>query len=413
MTFVQKTMNYMVACFMLSSSYIAVAQDTPPVESLRDLYANNIAFRFTMDKALANIQSPYNGAKNPWLGKTFDDFCDFFNDWFKLLPINAGEPDDPTAFPPGQYVDEFVYVTQFAGFYYKNRFGQWIVGRNPGLKWSKEFVTARGEFIDSQASTETIPQWMADPTILMEEYIVPPEGFKSFNEFFIRDLKPGTRQIASPTDDAVLVAPTDCVLNMIQPLTPKFKIPTKFNQKLNVSDLLNGSQYARYFENGTAISCILLPNTYHHYHAVVSGTVVESNEDIAGAYWGIKDFEQFISKGNIGYGSSYSVFEHFRRGYVVIETEEYGHVAMVPVGLDTIGSVVFEEGLKKVTPANPQPIYKGDKVGHFAYGGSMVITLIEQGISSVTIPLGQQIGVFGSKKPKAVPAKRTKKKRRE
>jgi len=86
---------------------------------------------------------------------------------------------------------------------------------------------------------------------------------------------------------------------------------------------------------------------------------------------------------------------------------------MVPVGLDTIGSVVFEEGLKKVTPANPQPIYKGEKVGHFAYGGSMVITLIEQGISSVTIPLGQQIGVFGSKKPKALPAKRTKKKRRE
>ena len=396
MKFTQKTINYVVACFMFSSSYLAVAQDTPPVESLKVLYANNVqGFQETMDAALANIQSPYNGGVNPWLGKTFDDFCNFFNEWFVLLPINGGKS---STFPPGQFVDEFVYVTQFAGFYYKNEAGQQIVGQEPGLSWSKEFVTERGIFMDSQASTATIQQWIDDPKIHIEEYIVPPNGFQSFNEFFIRDLKPGVRTIASPTDDSVLVAPTDCVLNMIQALTPETKISTKLNQKLSVSDLLNGSQYAQYFENGTAISCILLPNTYHHYHAVVSGTVVESKEDIAGSYWGIEDFEKFFNNGNIGYGYNYSVFEQFRRGYVVIETEEYGHVAMVPVGLDTIGSVVFEEGLKQVTSATPVPIYKGDKVGHFAYGGSMVITLIEQGISSVTIPLGQQIGVFETKK---------------
>jgi phosphatidylserine decarboxylase len=54
-----------------------------------------------------------------------------------------------------------------------------------------------------------------------------------------------------------------------------------------------------------------------------------------------------------------------------------------------------------VTPANPLPVYKGEKLGHFAYGGSLVITLIEQGISSITIPQGQQIGVFKQKKSSA------------
>ncbi|MDD5271592.1 MAG: phosphatidylserine decarboxylase, partial [Methylovulum sp.] len=110
------------------------------------------------------------------------------------------------------------------------------------------------------------------------------------------------------------------------------------------------------------------------------------------------NFPAFLNNGNIGYGQSYSVFEHFLRGYAVIETKEYGHVAMIPVGLDTIGSVVFEDKFKKVSPTSPVAIHKGDKLGYFAYGGSMVITLIEQGIGSVTIPLGQQIGVFGSKK---------------
>jgi phosphatidylserine decarboxylase len=71
---------------------------------------------------------------------------------------------------------------------------------------------------------------------------------------------------------------------------------------------------------------------------------------------------------------------------------------MVPVGLDTIGSVVFEEQFKHVTPANPLPVLKGDRLGRFANGGSLVITLVEQGISSVEIPHGQQIGVFGQRK---------------
>lgn len=93
--------------------------------------------------------------------------------------------------------------------------------------------------------------------------MVPPEGYESFNAFFVRDLQPGTRPIASPADDAVLVAPTDCVLTMTNPLTPELALPTKLKQKLNVKELLSGSKYARHFESGSAISCILLPATYH------------------------------------------------------------------------------------------------------------------------------------------------------
>jgi phosphatidylserine decarboxylase len=385
----RRILTCVVACILISASCAAAAKDVteaPPIQTLRTLYENNREFHTTMDQAFATI----NDENNPWYKKKFDDLCKFFNDWYYLVPVN-----NSPAF------DEFVYITKLAWFYYKNEFGQQIVGKDPGLSWSKDFVAARGKFMDSKESTTTIPQWIADPSIEIGQYIVPPDGFQSFNEFFVRDLKPGTRMVASPTDDSVMVAPTDCVLNMIDPLTTEARIPTKLNQKLNVKELLAGSGYAKYFENGTAISCILLPNTYHHYHAVVSGKVVESREDVAGAYWGIKDFPGFINSGNIGYGQSYSVFEHFRRGYFVIETNGYGYVAMIPVGLDSIGSVVFEDKWKKVTPANPVPVYKGEKLGHFAYGGSLVITLIEQGISSITIPQGQQIGVFKQKKSSA------------
>jgi len=377
-----------------SASSPVMAQDvleTSPIVALKDLYDNNTEFRTTMDKAFANMKDPDPNtadlwpnptAVNPWKGKKFDDLLKFFNEWYRLLPTPSGAQD------------EFNYIEKFTWFYYRNEFGQKIVGEDPGLDWTRQFVEARRIFLESPESKATILQWMDDPSIHMEQYIVPPDGFKSFNQFFIRDLLPGTRTVASPLDDSVLVSPTDCVLNMIEPLMPDAKVPTKLNQKLNVTELLNGSEYAKYFENGTAISCILMPTTYHHYHAVVSGTVVESQEDVSGAYWGIKDFAAFYNARNFGYGANYSVFEQFRRGYLVIKTKEYGYVAMIPVGLDTIGSVVFEDKFSNVTAQKPVPVYKGEKIGHFEYGGSMVITLIEQGISSITIPQGQQIGIF-------------------
>jgi phosphatidylserine decarboxylase len=366
----------------------AARQDSEPVRKLRALYLAQPDFRKTMDAAFAGLQAQPDGSPNPWQGKKFDDLCDFFNEWYALLPVNKS----PAA-------DEFVYITKFSWFYYRNRPAQAIVGKEPGLGWIREFVAARGKFMDSRESTQSITQWLADPGIQIEQYVVPKNGFQSFNQFFTRDLKPGTRTVAGATDDAVLVAPTDCVLNMIEPLTPETRIKTKLQQALNVKELLNGSVYARFFENGTAMSCILLPATYHHYHAVVSGEVVESNEDVSGSYEGIPDFPAFINGGNIGYGSSYSMFERFRRGYFVIRTREFGHVAMIPVGLDTIGSVVFEEKFRNVKPGQHVPVNKGEKLGHFAYGGSLVILLFEKDVASgIKVLQGQQIGIMEKKK---------------
>ena len=362
--------------------------DSEPVSKLRTLYLSHPDFRKTMESAFANIQDPPDGSLNPWKGKKFDDLCDFFNEWYTLLPVNKS----PAA-------DEFLYITKFSWFYYKNSPAQMIVGKEPGLGWTKEFVTARGRFLDSRESTQTIAQWIADPGIQIDQYVVPESGFQSFNQFFTRDLKPGTRSVAGATDDAVLVSPTDCVLNMIEPISPDTRIKTKLHQALNAKELLNGSAYARFFETGTAMSCILLPATYHHYHAVVSGEVVESNADVVGSYWGNPDFYGFLNAGNFGYGSSYSIFERFRRGYFVIKTKEYGHVAMVPVGLDTIGSVVFEEKFRDLKPGKRVPVSKGEKLGHFAYGGSLVILLFEKDVvSGVKVRQGQQIGIMEKKR---------------
>lgn len=79
---------------------------------------------------------------------------------------------------------------------------------------------------------------MNDSPIHTEQYITPQDGFKSINQFIIRDLKPGMRTVSIPLDNSVLVSPNDSVLNMIEPLTPGARIPMKLYQKhtLNAAD---------------------------------------------------------------------------------------------------------------------------------------------------------------------------------
>lgn len=365
----------------LSVGEAHVRQDTPPVKRLRALYNTDIGFHNTIDLAFKNLKDEPDGRPNPWRGRNFNDLCNFFNDWFYFLP-------DAT--------HGLEYIEKFTWFYYKNPYGLRVVREEPGLSWTRYFVKERAKYMDSPDSAKVLSKWLKNPSTHMDEFIVPEGGFASFNQFFIRRIKPGARPVDGVTDDSVVDSPADCVLNMINSdLTADSEIPLKGRRKLSVKELLDNSKYAARFNGGTALSCILLPTTYHHYHAPVSGLVMESKEDVKDLYFGIEDFPAFFNGGNVGYNADYSIFERFHHGYFIIKTKKYGYVAMVPVGLNTISSVVFNKDYRAVSPSKPVPVYKGDEMGHFAYGGSLVILLFEKGrMSSIKVLQGQQIGIL-------------------
>ena len=248
--------------------------------------------------------------------------------------------------------------------------------------------------MDSPASIKNIDEWLTDTNLKNEEYVMPIGGFKSFNEFFTRDLKPGARSIEAIHDNSVLVSPADGVINMINnDVQWESEIPTKGGMTLSLKELLEGSSFSEKFIGGTAMAVFLLPTNYHHFHAPISGVMVESKQDAGKRLFGMPDILDLINNGNVAYNKDYSVFQDFRHGYYIIDTKEYGHIAMIPIGLQTIGSVVFEEKFKDVEKNAPVEVYKGDKLGHFAYGGSTVLLLFEKNkLSSVSVQLGQKIG---------------------
>ncbi|QTA77984.1 putative phosphatidylserine decarboxylase [Desulfonema limicola] len=363
----------------------------PVVQELRNIYDGDIGIQEAFDKAVKGVKTLPNGEPNPWTGTDFSYFCSYFNSWYYFLPY------------PGSGLS---YIGEFCYFYYDNEDAFNFLNKNSKIyQWTKEFIKERGAYMDTDSSTGTIEEWLTDPNLNMKDFVIPNKTppFSSFNEFFIRELRPGARPVADAEDDSVVVSPADAELNMLNSaLTADTQIDIKGNLQLNVAKLLDNSTYADKFEGGTALSCILLPSCYHHFHSPVTGEIIESKL-IEGINFGLPDAPMWFHDGNVGDSDAdFSIFEQFHRGYFVIKTGQYGLVAMVPVGLNTIStvggsydmaSVNIHPEYQNVTSESPRQVYKGEKLGYFKYGGSLNILLFEPGrFDGIKVLTGARIG---------------------
>jgi len=369
-------------------------------DELKQLMGNPVV-KAAYDEAIVNVQLILpNGDANQWVGKDTGYFINYFYDWFDFLPTPTGGLGKIEPFT-------HLYLNNRAAFYFLNDFKSNALDHGYTTEiynWSVKFIIGRGRFMDtpSPEATKIIDEWKALPSTKVDDFLAPDKttNFNTFNEFFTRILNPKKkpRPIAEEDDDSVLTAPADSEINFIESdltLTTKLKVKTR---QINVVDLLAGSHYAHYFEKGTAVSCVLMPNSYHRYHSPVNGRIIESAE-VPGIYNGIMDGEDWFNKGNIGESTTdFSIFEDFHRAYYVIETTNYGYVAMIPVGLNTISSLSFyslspDQSTLVPKGAPPVPVSKGTELGNFAYGGSLNILLFQPGVlSSLSVLMGQRIG---------------------
>ena len=373
---------------VFSGSCLGQDRYSPIVEKLHELYRQNPEI---LDKAFDNAvtpptgvcsTSPVTGEPFCWKGKSVEDMLAFFENWLNSTPTPRN--------------DGFAYYRLFYDLCYNNLYAVQFVETEPWLSWTRDFTKARGERMDSPVDPEIIDQWKDFLGDEWDDYIIPEGGFKTFNQFFTRKIKPDARPIFG--DDTILAAPADSLINAINSnLTATTQINTKYEESLNIRQLLDGSKYADAFNGGTAISCVLLPTVYHWYHAPAGGTVVESKA-IPGASFGMGGgFYTFVNNGNFGgYKASFGVFGIYHRGYYIVETEKYGLVAMIPVGLDDVNSVNFVPEVADIPEKNPaRKIEKGEPLGYFAYGGSVVILLFEPGVfTGLKVQQGQQVGIM-------------------
>jgi phosphatidylserine decarboxylase len=170
--------------------------------------------------------------------------------------------------------------------------------------------------------------------------------FTSFNDFFIRKLKPSAGPI-SPKSNTI-PAPTDgrhlAYVNM-QNFSPFFRK----GEQLSVEDLIIDKATATKFTNGSVLISRLSPIDDHRFHFPIA-CVPNKTFRIRGEY----------------------PFRRNKTTSTLLCTRNCRNILMVEIGAICVGSI-------QQTFVPKKPVLKGDEKGYFEFGGSMVILIFENG----------------------------------
>ena len=257
----------------------------------------------------------------------------------------------------------------------------------------KQFLTrAAGFFAErewGEVTTFVIETFISIYHIDMKEALKEnPEDYKTFNEFFIRELKPGLRPL--PRGINAIAAPVDGTIAEYGYITYGRLIAAK-GQDYSLRTLLGGDeQVSAPFEDGNFETIYLAPSNYHRIHMPMAGTLRKIIY-IPGKYYSVNpDYVERIE----------GLFAKNERAVAIFDTAA-GPMALVFVGATIVGSIGItgigiispnKERKIKVTefPAETAPTYaKGEEIGYFKLG-STVITIF--GKKSVTLSPEQKSG---------------------
>jgi phosphatidylserine decarboxylase len=251
---------------------------------------------------------------------------------------------------------EVVYGEQWVRFAYENltgRFFVWLVARR--ALFSKWY----GYKMNKSESALRVLPFISKYGIDVDEFAKSPFDFKTFNEFFYRALKPEARPIAPGEKFAVFPADERHLA------FPDIEAAAGFyvkGAKFSFAELLGDEQAAEKFAGGAMLISRLCPVDYHRFHFPVSGVPGESRR-INGWLYSVSPL---ALRRRLGY-----LIEN-RREITLIESPEFGTVAMVEVGATNVGSI--RQGF---VPG--RPVQKGAEKGLFAFGGSCVVTIFQRG----------------------------------
>ena len=152
------------------------------------------------------------------------------------------------------------------------------------------------------------------------------------------------RPISSPNLDAVVVSFADSepqgvwAIDSNSFLMEDSGVPVKSATLKSISKLIGeDSGFKDAFANGTFTHSFLNVNDYHRYHFPVAGTIKEVeiipgiNPTGAKFWWDNENKRYaFNPNANIGWQSVET------RGLVIVETTEFGLVALMPVGMAAV-----------------------------------------------------------------------------
>jgi len=204
--------------------------------------------------------------------------------------------------------------------------------------------------------------------------------YNSFNEFFTRKLKSGSRPI-NP-DVNIITSPVDGTVVQLGNIVKETLIQAK-GITYSVSDLIKDKSLAKTFKEGFFVTIYLAPTNYHRIHSPFGGTI-EKTKHLEGNLYSVNAKSTQKIK---------SLYSNNERTFYYIKSDNF-YYGLVSVGAAMVGSIVpfwntetnptkrnligmWNEGPEKDIKA----VNKGQELGYFQMG-STVILLFPSGIEA-------------------------------
>lgn len=227
--------------------------------------------------------------------------------------------------------------------------------------------------------------------------------YKSFNDFFVRELKKGARPIVA--EEKALAEPADGMISEIGEIYKDAVLQAK-GHYYSLEALLGGdAKEAKYFENGSFVTTYLSPRNYHRVHMPLKGKL-EKMLFIPGDLFSVNP----LTAQNVD-----NLFARNERAVCFFENEEIGRFAVVMVGATIVSSIatVFAGLLapakgKEVTVYNYQDdnivLEKGAELGRFLLGSTTIcifpkgkVNFSKELKAGTPVKMGEKLGEIKSK----------------
>lgn len=208
----------------------------------------------------------------------------------------------------------------------------------------------------------------------------PLTEYRSFNELFVRRLRPGAR--AMPHDAAVLACPVDAIVGQVGTVCAGLALQAK-RRTYSIAKLVDDREEARRYEGGRYVTLYLSPRHYHRIHSPCTGAI-SSAHHIPGALMAVNPKATILVP---------DLFARNERLVCSIDGP-FGRVAVVAVGACNVGriSTAFDptwrsgrgDDVTKRTARRPESrrytpprlVQQGDEIMAF-HLGSTVVLLVE------------------------------------
>jgi len=238
-----------------------------------------------------------------------------------------------------------------------------------GKQWLSPSAKAQYDFPIWKKDQETLPYW------------------KSWNRFFTREFEnpEEVRPIADPDTNKTVCCPNDGSLFRWDEKIAEKDVFWFKDMKYSLSDILSSElpeqqavidehNLVDMFKGGYIFQTYLNPYNFHRWWVPVNGKVLFDPLVIPGCFFSklvIPDF------GGATTASTPYLAEKNARGLIVLETEDYGNVCCLPLGMSEISTVIFDKAMLKNSSVKDVNVIKGQEMGMFAYGGSSFVILFQ------------------------------------